>query len=53
MEQLKTIRWKPSDVGKDVAGFAAMLDHRYNEEVIVRKGKKTAVFLIYVKSERS
>jgi len=47
MEKLQTIRFKPSDVGKDVAGFCSLMDSRNDDEIIIRKSKETLEFFIY------
>ena len=51
MVELRTIRIKPVDVGKDVAGLCRVMDSRTNDKIIIQKSKETGEFFVYFESE--
>jgi hypothetical protein len=51
MVELKTIRIKPADVGKDVAGLCSVMESRTNDQITIRKCKETGEFFVYFESE--
>jgi hypothetical protein len=51
MVELRTVRIKPADVGKDVAGLCRAMDSRTNDIITIRKCKVTGEFFVYFESE--